>query len=248
MQTFIKPLALLALMISFVSCGGQKPMVDDIKVSPYYENDDLMISLSADLSIGNVSLPQATFPIIHPKTGEEIGLVSMVNLGANQNLLDLVVNVSSISNLSSEVGKLPNGAVLPLIGNNRSIVIPIGSKVKLYLSIGDGKVALGVSIPFRTLDAVGRKVGTSALFPAFNKNGIYGSAGLYLSKEAGKNGFGIFADVTNKLDDIMFLDITRRDDIQTLDYNSVVPSDRKERRINSEMLKMHRSRRQLRIN
>lgn len=248
MQTFIKPLALLALMISFVSCGGQKPMVDDIKVSPYYENDDLMISLSADLSIGNVSLPQATFPIIHPKTGEEIGLVSMVNLGANQNLLDLVVNVSSISNLSSEVGKLPNGAVLPLIGNNRSIVIPIGSKVKLYLSIGDGKVALGVSIPFRTLDAVGRKVGTSALFPAFNKNDIYGAAGLYLSKEAGKNGFGIFADVTNALDDIMFLDITRRDDIQTLDYNAVIPAERKERRINSEMLKMHRSRRQLRIN
>lgn len=247
MQTIIKPLALLALMISFVSCGGQKPMVDDIKVSPYYENDDLMISLSADLSIGNVSLPQATFPIIHPKTGQEIGLVSMVNLGSNQNLLDLVVNVSAISNVSSSVAKLPNGAALPLIGNNRTIIIPIGSKVELYLSIGDGKVALGVSIPFKTLDKVGRKTGTAALFPAFNKNGVYGSAGLYLSREAGKNGFGLFADVTNKLDDIMFLDITRRDDIETLNYNSVVPASRTEKRINSEMIKMHRSRKQLRM-
>tara|TARA_B100001971_G_C18267890_1_gene595812 strand:- start:22521 stop:23267 length:747 start_codon:yes stop_codon:yes gene_type:complete len=248
MQQIFKPLALLALMISFVSCGGQKPMVDDIKVSPYYENDELMISLAADLSIGNVSLPQASFPIIHPKTGEEIGLVSMVNLGANQNLLDLVVNVSAISNLNSNIAKLPNGAVLPLIGNNRSIIIPIGPKVELYLSIGDGKVALGVSIPFKTLDAVGRKVGTSALFPVFNKNEIYGAAGLYLSKEAGKNGFGLFADVTNKLDDIMFLDITRRDDIQTLDYNAVIPASRTESKINSEMLKMHRRSKQLRIN
>lgn len=248
MLQLFKPLALLALMISFVSCGGQKPMVDDIKVSPYYENDDLMISLSADLSIGNVSLPQATFPIIHPKTGEEIGLVNMVNLGANQNLLDLVVNVSAISNLQSSIAKLPNGSALPLIGNNRTIIVPIGPKVELYLSVGDGKVALGVSIPFKTLDAVGRKVGTSALFPVFNKNGIYGAAGLYLSKSAGNNGFGLFADVTNALDDIMFLDIAARDDIKTLDYNSVIPASRTEKRINSEMLKMHRRSRQLRLN
>jgi len=247
MQNFLKPLALLALMISFASCGSQKPMVDDIKVSPYYENDDLHISLSANLSIGNVSLPQASFPIFHPKTGEEIGLVSMISLGGNQNLLDLAVNVSAVSNLNSEVAKLPNGSLLPLIGNNRAIVIPIGPKVELYLSIGDGQVALGVAIPFKTLDSVGAKIGTSSLFPMFNINQVVGSGGLFFSRDAGKNGFGLFADVTNVLDPIMFLDIARKSDIQTLEYNSIVPSSRTEDRIDSEMYKLHRKRKRLQL-
>lgn len=247
MQQLLKPFALLVLLVSFASCGSQKPMVDDILVSPYYENDDLHISLSANLSIGNVNLPQASFPIIHPKSGEEIGIVSMISLGGNQNLLDLAVNVSAISNLNSEVAKLPNGSILPLIGNNRSIVIPIGSKVELYLSIGDGQVALGVSLPFKTLDKVGAKIGTSALFPMFNIKEVVGSAGLYFSREAGKNGFALFADVTNVLDPVMFLDIARKDDIQNLNYSSIVPSSRTEDRIDSEMYKLHRKRAQLRL-
>jgi hypothetical protein len=247
MQQLLKPIALLVLLVSFASCGSQKPMVDDISVSPYYDNDDLHISLSANLSIGNVNLPQATFPIIHPKTGEEIGIVSMISLGGNQNLLDLAVNVSAISNLNSEVAKLPNGTLLPLIGNNRSIVVPIGPKVELYLSIGDGQVALGVSLPFKTLDKVGRKIGTSALFPTFNINQVVGSAGLYFSREAGKNGFALFADVTQVLDPVMFLDIARKDDIQNLNYSSIVPSSRTEDRIDSEMYKLHRRRTQLRL-
>ena len=110
-----------------------------------------------------------------------------------------------------------------------------------------GTIALGVAIPFRTLDKVGAKIGTSSLFPMFNINEIVGSGGLFFSRDAGKNGFGLFADVTNVLDPIMFLDIARKSDIKTLEYNSIIPSSRTEDRIDSEMYKLHRKRKRLQL-
>jgi hypothetical protein len=256
---FIKITAMLFISLSLVSCGGQKPMIDDVKVSTEIVDDDLYLSIGASLSIGNVQLPQTTLPILMPKSWEEIGTISMTPAIGGQNFLDIDVNISAISKLQAFQATLPNGSVLPLLANNQVIQIPVGKGVELYLTLGNGVAAIGAAIPFKTFDAMGSKVGTSSFFPVFNIDNIFGAAGIYTSKEAGKNGFGLFVDLSNVLDPIDFIDLgsarllksasvdQKRVKVSSLNYSSIVPSSRKEKKINKELFKMHRSRRRLRL-
>lgn len=240
-------LALPALML-FISCGSQKPMVQDIKVEPTYVGSDLYVSLSADLGLGNVILPQVSLPITHK--GEDIGTVSMNSL-SGENQLQLNINVSSVINIpQGGAAQLPNGGALPLIGSNDTIIVPISNKAQLYISFHDGQAAIGVSIPFKTLDSIGAKVGAASMFPMFNMNEVVGAAGLYFSQNAGENGFGLFADISQVLDQTMFKSLGFRPDIQaesSLEYASIEPSSRKEKKINRELYYLNRKRARLQL-
>lgn len=247
-KSFLKPLLAVAGLMLFVSCGSQKPMVQDIQVKPHYVGNDLHLSLSADLGIGSVMLPQVSLPIIDPNSGENIGSVSMSSLVGGQNRLDVSVNVSAVANVQTQEVRLPNGGVLPLIGSNRTIVVPIDKKVELYISLSDANAAIGLSIPFKTLDSIGAKVGNVSMFPLFNMNQVIGAAGLYFSKNAGENGFGLFADVSQVLDQGMFKILGFSPDIQAqqeLDYSSIQPSSSKEKRINRELYYLNRKKARL---
>lgn len=244
---FKKVILFLSLTFIFVSCGSQKPMVSDIEVSPQYINNDVYVSLNAQLSLGNVTLPQAGFPIIMPKTLEEIGMITLQTTVAGENMLHVEVNLSAIAHIEAQVAKLPNGSILPLIGENKTIEIPVDDKLSVYVSFGEGMAALGVAVPFQTLDSTGSKVGTTSLFPVFNIKDVFGAAGIYTSKEAGKNGFGLFADLTQVIDPIMFVDLGVADKLK-LNYSSIVPSSSKERKINSDMYKLHSRKKKLKIN
>lgn len=243
----VKAILILSLTFILASCGSQKPMVSDIEVSPQYVDNDVYVSLNAQLSLGNVTLPQAGFPIIMPKTYEEIGMITMQTTGVGKNLLHVEINLSAIAHIEAREARLPNGSILPLIGESKTIEIPVKDKLSVYVSFGEGMAALGVAIPFKTLDGVGKKVGTTNLFPVFNIKNVFGAAGLYTSKEAGKNGFGLFADLTQVIDPIMFVDLGVADKLK-LNYSSVVPSYKKEKTINREMYKLHSRRKKLRIN
>lgn len=237
---------ILSLSFLLISCGSQKPMVSDIEVSPQYIGNDVYVSLNAQLSLGNVTLPQAGFPIIMPKTYEEIGLITMQTTSSGGNQLHVEINLSAVAHIEAVNARLPNGSLLPLIGENKTIEIPVDNKLTVYLSFGDGMAALGVAIPFKTLDGLGRKVGTTSLFPVFNIKNVFGAAGLYTSKSAGKNGFGLFADLTQVMDPIMFLDLGVAEKMN-LNYSSIVPSSSKEKVINREMYKLHSKRKRLSI-
>jgi len=243
----LKTFFIITALFTFISCGSQKPMVTDITVKPGYVDNDVYISLTAQLSLGNVTLPIVAIPIFMPKTFEEIGLIQMQTSGAGKNFMQVDINLSAIAHIEAQHGQLPNGGLLPLIGQNKTIVIPVKDKVTVYVSFGDGKAALGVAIPFKTLDGLGKKVGTTSLFPVFNIKNVFGAAGLYTSKTSGKNGFGLFADLTNVLDPVMFFDLGVADQLN-LNYSSQVPSYKKEKRINKEMYKLHSRRQRLRIN
>lgn len=240
---------LLATLLALVSCGSQKPMVDSIKVVPTVVDDDIIVSMTADLGIGNVQLPIAGFPIILPKTGKEIGLISLLTSADGKNQLHLEINVSEAANLEVAQVKLPNGSVVPLIGQNKTLEIPVGSKVKVYLSITETSAALGVAIPIKTFDAIGKKTGTAALMPVFNKNGVLGAAGIYTSKTPGKNGFALVADLSSKIAPLMAsqMGIQMQQQEQSLDVTSLVPSARQEKRINRELLKLHKKRKRLQL-
>jgi hypothetical protein len=238
----------ITLLMSFVSCG-QKPMVTDVQVKPHYEVDELYIQLDADLAIGRVQLPAATIPIYMPKTFELIGSVEMTPEIGGTNHFRLDVNVSKLSKLEAKEAQLPNGAMIPLIASNKTIEIPIRGKVHLYLTIGEGKLAIGAAVPFKNLDGLGAKTGTTAIMPVFNFNQVAGAAGLYLSKEAGKNGFAIVADASELLDNVDFI-ILGADEAPSMELavEGLTPSstdkkiiDRKLARMNSrrEVLRLH---------
>lgn len=229
-----------------MSCGKQAPMVKDLSVGSNYVGDDLYLNLDASLSIGNVNLPNVSIPVICPKTLEQVGLLQMQGGSNSQNLLKLKLNVSAISDLDSGQSTLPNGVTLPLIAQNKVIEIPIANKVKVYVSIGESVVALGVAVPFKTFDRIGQSVGQSAIFPMFYLNQVIGSAGIYTSRVEGENGFAIFADVSNAIEPIDFLNL-RSTELDRMEYISKVPTDYQKRKIDISMLKLHRQRKQLRL-
>lgn len=247
-NSLTKSLTLLVLMVSFVSCGGSKPMVDDIKVVPRQVDGDILLSLTADLSIGNVQLPMAAVPI-RLKNGKEIGTLTLLTTSDGRNQLSMDVNVSETANLNLASDRLPNGSVIPLIGDSQVITIPVGSKVVVYLSLAENNAALGVSIPIRSFDKIGEKVGTAALMPFFNKNGRVGAAGLYTSKTAGLNGFSLVADISDLINIPSAVELNQIAAQQEVDEELTTrePSSRQEKRINRELLKMHRAKARLRM-
>ncbi len=245
-QKSIKSVLVMLTLVSLISCGSSKPMVDGINVSTEVVDSDIILSLSAELSIGDLQLPSASFPIVLPKIGKEIGMVSLASSGG-QNLLAIEINVSDAANLELASVRLPNGSLIPLIADNDVLSIPLGSAT-VYLSVVPGAGAIGIAIPVKTFDAVGAKVGTTSLMPMFNKDGVVGAAGVFTSKTKGQNGFALVADISDKLDGLL---PKSADAIQMeqapLDYRGQMPSRRIERKINRELLKLHRRRTKLRL-
>jgi hypothetical protein len=244
----LRVVLLLTISFVFVSCGGQKPMVTDINVKPGYQDNDVVLGLFADLSLGNVQLPAVQIPVYMPRSWEEIGNVSMTPVASGKNQLSVAINLSAIAQIEAQRASLPNGSTLPLIGDNKTIVIPVDNKLTIYVSFGDGVAALGVSIPFKTLDGMGAKVGTTALMPVFNIKGVFGAAGIYTSKSKGKNGFALFADLSQVLDPIHFIDLgSPVSTLKSINYRSYSPSSSKKKRIDKELYKMHKRRKKLRL-
>lgn len=242
----LKALVLITLMISFVSCGSQAPMVKNVDVQTVQQDGDVLVKLSADLSIGGLQLPFTSLPIIIPKLGKQVGQLSLQTSAEGANQLVLEVNISEAANLELASVVLPNGQMLPIIADNSVLVIPVG-KVQIYLSLLDGAQAIGVAIPVKTFDAIGSKVGTTALMPIFNSNNIVGAAGVYTSKEAGKNGFALVADLSNVIS-VSIPNAFAKQAQSSLDLSSAKPIRRKERVINRELLRLSRKRAVLELN
>lgn len=236
----LKFLVLSLLLTVFVSCGSQAPMVDDVKVNVSNVDGDVVVSLTADLAMGNLMLPSVTFPIILPKTGKEVGIVSLSQSAAGLNQIGIDLNVSSGVHLETTAARLPNGALMPIILNQNVLTIPLG-KVTVLLSLNSGAQALGIIIPISSFDNIGGKVGTTVLMPMFNKNGNLGAAGIYTSKVAGENGFALVTDISNKIPDIFgsALVAQQREEADVSE-ELLSPSRTEKRIIDKELLKMHK--------
>lgn len=200
-MTFIstlKSFSLLFALVSLVSCGSSSSSMNilkDITVTPEVIDGEQHISLSSSLEMGNVSLPAVTIPIL--SSGKQIGSIEMQTVIGGQNELTVKVNVSAVADLRYERASLPNGTTIPLIGGNEVIVIPVGNKGEIYLSLSNGVYALGAAIPFSSLDSLGRSTGGISIFPIFNNGEVIASAGMYLSQTSGQNGLAIVADISS---------------------------------------------------
>jgi hypothetical protein len=244
-------------LLAFVGCGKQQTVVTDFKVNPYFEEDDLYLSVSTQLNLGNISLPSLVLPIIHPKTYENLGnfVIQSTGLGS---AVAINLNISEVAKIQGALAKLPNGNNLPLIGENQVIVIPIQNIARVYLSVGASTMALGFDITFSGLDGAGQTVGNVSLFPNFAVGPVIGSAGMFFSKTAGQNGIGLFADISAALDELVFVELGKNSqeaNLKSLSWNSelqlnysaVTPSKRIQDKIDKEIARLHRNKTTLRL-
>ncbi|MCT4642033.1 MAG: hypothetical protein N4A33_07005 [Bacteriovoracaceae bacterium] len=240
----------LCLIFIVTSCGSQRPMVTDVVVSSKSYDSQVYVSANAAIDIGNTAIPNLTLPIILPQSGKDIGSISIyTDYVSDQANFEVDINVSAIANFKTSQQRLPNGDYLPLIGNNEVIKVPVEDKGFVYLTVTDGAFALGATINLRNLDRLGRRLGRSSVFPMFNIRNVLGSAGIYTSRSSGKNGFGLFVDLSSILDTSDILNppkplIDRVEDnmisvkefaFQKLDYTSIVPKKNLKRRLNKSL-------------
>ncbi len=249
----LKIVTLLVSLFAFVSCGSNSASVTDVSLSASNVDNDVVVDLSANLSIGSLSLPNVSLPINLPKIGSEIGTVSLISDGLGTNTISVQINVSEAANLELETVTLPNGLVVPLIATNSVLKIELSSGVQIMLSLAENAQAIAVVVPISTFDQVGAKVGTASLIPTFNVNEINGAAGIYLSGTAGENGIALALDLSSVLGDIEIPNATvstkslLAGEGASLDLTSQTPSKRVKRRIDKAMLKLHRKSAQLEL-
>jgi hypothetical protein len=142
--------------------------------------------------MGNTVLPSIKLPVNLPGKG----LVGEFELGSN--FIFVSVNLSEVLKLSAYDAVLPNGDRLPLINENKVVMLEAGAgkKIKIYLSLTAGSKAVGVTIPIAEFDKLGAELKTpSSLFIPFNISGTTVMAGIYSSPDVGENGLGVFVDL-----------------------------------------------------
>lgn len=239
---------MLMLCLAFlVSCGGSAPMVDNVEVQTRDQDGDVLVTLTADLAIGNLALPFASFPIIL-KNGKEAGTVTLGTSTSGQSQIVIDINVSDSINFEMAQVRLPNGALMPIIMSNSAIEIPLG-KVKLVLSLINGQQSLGIIIPIKSFDKIGEKVGTTSLMPIFNKNGVLGAAGVYTSSEAGKNGFALVTDLSGVLPNIFPVgQVAQQREEADVSSELMAPSRSEKKSIDKALLRMHKKKAKLELN
>lgn len=253
MNLLTKGKSFLFLLISvlFVSCGNQSSnqFIKDINVHPYYENDDVFIKLETQYNMGNVALPFVELPIIIPNGNRNIGTLMMGPSLGGSNSINFTLNLSEVAQISSSRAKLPNGSSLPLIGDTELVEIGVGpeKKIKIYIAISDTVVAFGAAIPIKNFDAMGSQVGTTNVFPVFNVSNVFGAAGIYTSSTAGKNGIGIFTDLSRVINLSMLNDLKATSSLTNVNTNSSMPSNSKLNKIKSEAYELHRKKAKLKL-
>lgn len=231
----------VTLSLFAVSCGSGTPQVlKDIKVETRTVNEDLMISLSAEMDLGSMSLPAASIPILHPQGQTPIGMVEMVPVLGGKNLLKISVNASELSGLSTASVQLPNGNVVPLIANNQAVSVKLPGGAQLYLAIGQSVAAIGVAVPIAPFDSIGQNLPGLNFFPMVTLGDVIASAGIFTGAP-GKNGIALVADISKVVFPlssaqealgIMALEgsfMVHEQDSLKLDYSSHVPAPAQKR-------------------
>jgi len=256
----VKLITLVWLSLVISACGNGRPqVVTGIQVQSSTVNQDVILAVKADLNLGAMSFPAVTLPIFHPRGQMNVGSVDLIPVLGGKNQIKISVNVSALSDIQAISATLPNGNLVPLIAQNPTMTIPLGSGAKLYLTIGANAVALGVAVPIKQFDALGSSVGAVNLFPVFAIDKVIGAAGIFTSSQAGQNGFALVADVTQyvNMQDIFVpsqeTSVIKMAMIQDapetvkFDYSIQAPVAAKEQKINSILLDLIRRKTKLKL-
>lgn len=185
----------------FSACGNQvNPLRTlNVQVADSGTGDDPLLTLSAQLNLGNASLEQIEVPVVDPRSGRALGRLSLASLPQGGQQVTLALSASAALNADPALGRtLPNGRELPLslgVRPGEMLAFPILNHSRIYIG-GDLKerVFLGAALAIRALDGVANSAGMALnLFFGLNVNpSLYGVAGLYGSPVANQSGVAVF--------------------------------------------------------
>ncbi len=270
---FAKVVTIVMISVFSVSCGQNGGgVLSGVNVSTTTSaNNEIMLSLSANINLGAMSFAAISLPIINPKGSNQIGTVELVPGLGGVNMIKISVNMSELVGYQSSQAVLPNGNAIPLIANNQTIAVNLGKGAKLYLTISGNVTAIGVAVPISAFDSIGAKLPGLNFFPVVAFDKVIATAGIFTGANAGQNGIALVADVSQivKLDNILSRSSSSavasksrsamrtkalvvreaapaNDDIQ-LNYDSQKPSAAKEAKLKSMLLQMNAKKTVLRM-
>jgi hypothetical protein len=233
---------MIIFSLAFISCGkNNQKIVTDIDVQERIDQDKVFIDVEAKLDLGNTVLLAGKFPIKLPKHG----LIGEVELGMD--FVKVSVLLSTLVKLQIENAELPNGLALPLIKNNKVVVIPLDKKSKsfLYFSLIGGAKAVGVTLAIKELDKLGAELKNPS-YPSANiqLGEFVVNAGIYTSPVEGENGLAIFTDL-NPIFKVLaaqgaWFEIHDGSDQFKLDYEPVKVSTSTKKKVDNYVYKLHR--------
>lgn len=239
-----------------VSCGSQGPQIlTGIKVETATVNEDLMVSVSAEMNLGAMSFPAATIPIIHPHGQTPIGQIEMVPVLGGKNLLKITVNVSELSGLNTGAVQLPNGNMVPLIANNQAISVRLPGGAQLYLALSSTVTAIGVAVPIAPFDAIGAKLPGINFFPVITLDKVIAAAGIFTGRP-GQNGIAFIADISQLINKpaapaafgIMAMQAEEvQDDGVKLDYRSQIPAGAQKQKLEQMLYRLNQQKTKLNL-
>ncbi|HXH76565.1 MAG TPA: hypothetical protein VNJ08_16455 [Bacteriovoracaceae bacterium] len=257
-RTFFSFITMVMLTL-FASCGKQPQVLTGVQVQTSHVENDIWLSFSADLNLGAMSFPAITLPVLHPRTLIQVGQVELAPSLGGKNYLKLGVNLSELSDIRSSRGSLPNGNTIPLIANNPTVVVNLGSGAQLYITVSETVTALGVAIPIRQFDQIGQSVPGLNIFPVIAIDKVIATAGLFTSRNAGQNGIAVVADVSQYVNmqevfkpqsgaAIMMAQAEEAMDAIKLDYRSHAPGKNAQDKVNRIIYDMNNRRLRLQLN
>jgi hypothetical protein len=248
---------LVTLSFFTLSCGSNQPTIlQDIKVETTTVNDEVMLSLTADVNLGAMTFPNVALPIRHPRGQTPIGQVELVSVLGGKNQIRISVNASALADVQASRALLPNGNAIPLIASNNTVEVNLGGRARLYLTLGANATAIGVAVPLAPFDSIGQNIPGLNFFPVVTLGKVIAAAGVFTGAP-GQNGIALIADITQvlrkeslvpvapaaKAMDIMAF---RAEPEVELDYSSHVQSKADKARLDGMLLQMHQ--RKVRLN
>lgn len=252
MKVFFSRLLTLVMLSFFaVACGtNSSNVLSGMQVSTSTVDNDVMLSVAADINLGNMSFAAITLPIVHPHGQTTIGQVELAPVLGGKNQIKVSVNVSSLVSVRTSQAVLPNGGMIPLIASNETIAVELGAGARLYLTISDTATAIGVAVPIKAFDSLGSNLGGLNFFPVTNVNGVNAAAGIFTSRNSGQNGIAVVADVSRFVnlgnifpaDSEPVVEIMRmqaQEEIVILSSKSVVPSKATQNKLDDLLYGMH---------
>jgi|SRR5690554_3527573 len=253
-KSFSSLLTLIVLSLSLVSCGGSvSNVLDNVEVKTQVQDQDVLLSFSADLDLGAMSFASISVPILHPRGQTPIGQLQLTSGLGGVNKLSVLLNVSEVADIQTTQAVLPNGNLIPLIATNPTIAVDIGKGAKVYLTVGTNTTAIGVAVPIKEFDSIGRSLPGLNVFPIVNKNGYIGTAGIFTGAKAGTSGIAVVADISSAMNRIDIFGAQygiqaqeARGEIVKLDYRSHSASKSAKSKLDDKLYDLNKKKAKLR--
>lgn len=189
-------LALLGSTALFLSACGDNSLSNafkNVSITNLDQDGHAVVELKAEVGTANIIFAGASLPILDPKTGKNLGSISMQRTIEGKNLLTVSANITGIKlgNVLTD-NKLPNGNSVPVAGLTSLIAVPAGHSSRIYIGEAGDKMMVGVAVAIEQFDVLAQYIPGQSVF--FNLSGgkVSGLGGFFTSAQSAKSGIALF--------------------------------------------------------